>query len=200
MVPESREDGMADPEDDGAIPPTAGSAADRRAWIERLIREHHGELYRYAFRLSGSQADAEDITQQVFLSVCGKLDQLRDEGKVRGWMFAIARTCFLKSRRRIRPMPVSDIDLEIDLFVDPQTTVEDWDIEGIDGESLTAALGQLHDETRVMLAMFYFEEASYREIAEALGIPAGTVMSRLSRAKEKLRRLLVGGRRTFARE
>ncbi len=177
-------DGLAPPPE----PPHGGSGgAERRRAVEQLVRDHHAELYRYAFRLTGTQADAEDIAQQTFLIAYAKLEQLRDGSKARGWLYAIARSCFLKSRRKVGPVPASVVSIDLDGF---PTTGDSG--EPFDQEHLSSALAQLPDETRVILNMFYFEQASYREIAEALEIRLGTVMSRLSRAKDRLRKLLLG--------
>jgi len=150
-----------------------------------LVAEHHAELYRYAYRLSGKQVDAEDLTQHVFLMAQSRGEQLRDGQSVRQWLFAILRNAYLKSVRRRPPTPASSLELEI------EDVPEILDEPDIDRDRLQAALEELPDEFRIVLLMFYFEECSYREIAERLGLPDGTVMSRLSRAKSHLRRKLL---------
>ena len=165
--------------------------ADERArmGVAQLVADHHQAVYRYAYRLSGSVPDAEDLTQQVFLTAQRKLGQLRDIEKAKGWLFAILRNCFLKAQQRRRPVPATDLQLEID------TVPAEIPREGeIDQERLQAAIGQLPPPFRVVLVMFYFEECSYRQIAEQLDLPIGTVMSRLARAKRHLRARLLGPR------
>jgi len=142
-------------------------------------------LYRYAYRLSGSAADAEDLTQQAFMIAQQKIAQLRDADSARSWLFTVLRNCFLKSVRRTRPASAGDLQLDVDEIPDRLATSEE-----IDSEELQAALGQLPDDFRLVLVMFYFEECSYREISEKLSLPIGTVMSRLSRAKQHLRKQL----------
>ncbi|MFT5526188.1 MAG: hypothetical protein ACI9HK_004161, partial [Pirellulaceae bacterium] len=95
------------------------------------------------------------------------------------------RNLFLKNCRKSRPTPVAVLELNVDEIPEKQERDE------VDGESLQLALNQLSEEYRTILALFYFEEASYKEIAESLDIPIGTVMSRLSRAKGQLRGLLL---------
>ena len=153
--------------------------------ITQLVKDHHAVVYRYAYRLSGSVPDAEDLTQQVFLIAQQKIDQLRSEGKVRNWLFAILRNCFRRSRRRRVPVPAAD--LQIDLASIPEDIVADK----VDEARLQIAIDGIPDELKLVLIMFYFEKCSYRQIAEKLVIPIGTVMSRLSRAKGHLRRQLV---------
>jgi RNA polymerase sigma-70 factor (ECF subfamily) len=149
--------------------------------VDQLVVDHHQALYRYAFRLTGSVADAEDLTQQVFLVAQQKLEQVRDAQCVRGWLFAILRNAYLKTRRQRLPLPAASAELDIN-------TVPDDDVEeAIDGEQLQAAIDSLNDEFKITVLLFYFEHRSYREIAQLLEIPIGTVMSRLSRAKAQLR-------------
>jgi RNA polymerase sigma-70 factor (ECF subfamily) len=153
--------------------------------IAQLVADHHAAVYRYAYRLAGSVADAEDLTQAVFLTAREKGDQLRQPDRVRGWLLAIARNRFLKEVKRRRPETASDLALDLCGFPDGRGD------DDIDREQLQQAIGELPEVYRVVLLMFYFEEASYREIAEQLEIPMGTVMSRLARAKSHLRARLL---------
>src|SRR4051812_33527838 len=75
--------------------PSAGSVVE----IAGLIAAHHAPLYRYAYRLTGMAADAEDLTQQAFLIAQQKLHQLREAERAAGWLYAILRSCYLKWRR-----------------------------------------------------------------------------------------------------
>lgn len=156
-----------------------------RVEITRLVAEHHAAVYRAAYRLSGSTADAEDLSQQTFLTAHRSLAQLRDERAALGWLMAILRSCFLKMCRKRRPISADDCDLNLDLC--PGHVPDESEV---DPERLQRALDELSPEARVMLVMFYFDDLSYREISAATDIPIGTVMSRLSRAKEQLRRKL----------
>jgi len=162
-------------------PPRATGVAD----LPALIGAHHAALYRYAYRLSGCSAEAEDLTQQTFLIAQRKLHQLRETERAGAWLFAVLRSCFLKSLRRQRPASAAAANVEVDQFAGPTP-----DVEEIDRERLAGALADLPDEFRLVVLMFYFEELSYQQIAEQLDIPIGTVMSRLSRAKGHLRKRL----------
>lgn len=153
--------------------------------ISRLIVDHHENLFRYAYRLTGSAHDAEDLTQQTFLVAQQRLDQVRDPARIGGWLFSVLRSCFLKSRRKRRPALAANLELEIDeLPASPAA-------EPIDRQQLQAALDELPDDARLILVMFYFEDCSYKEIADQLQIAIGTVMSRLARAKARLRGALL---------
>ncbi|MBX3411915.1 MAG: sigma-70 family RNA polymerase sigma factor [Pirellulales bacterium] len=154
--------------------------------ITQLVIAHHELLYRYAYRLTGSIADAEDLTQQTFLSAQANLAQLREPAAARGWLFAILRNGYRKSLKKRVPLPAVDAELNVDSVPDESRTAEP-----IDEERLQDALNSLSDEYKTVLLMFYFERHSYREIATQLELPIGTVMSRLSRAKSHLRAKLL---------
>ena len=156
----------------------------RACAVTRLVDEHYELLYRFAYRLSGSGADAEDLVQQAFLTAHRKLDQLREPDKARAWLIAVVRNVYRKSLRRDRPYPFSSLDQTPEPSVDGELGPE------IDTESVQAALNELPEEFRTPLILFYFEEFSYKQIADLLEVPIGTVMSRLSRAKNHLRQRL----------
>ncbi|MGQ9505810.1 MAG: RNA polymerase sigma factor [Thermogutta sp.] len=150
--------------------------------IEELVTQHAQAVFRYAYRLAGSLADAEDLTQETFLLAAKNLGQLADRSRAQGWLLAITRNAFLRQRR----LP------QVTLLGDMTGTAEKLAIDsnGPDEEMIQLALKSLSEEQRIMVLMFYFEDLSYKEIAEQLGIPIGTVMSRLARAKAVLRKRL----------
>ena len=153
-----------------------------RAEIAELVANHQGELYRYAYRLSGSAADAEDLVQQAFLVAHRKLDQVRSQENVRGWLYTVLRNAYLKTCRKLGPVNAGDLDLPLESVPEelPEPPL-------VDSQELQAALDELPSEFRVVVLMFYFEHRSYKDIGGELGLPIGTVMSRLSRAKSHLR-------------
>lgn len=153
--------------------------------LPALVADHHAAVYRYACRLCGCPTEAEDLTQQAFLIAHQKLAQLREVERARGWLMAIVRSCYLRSCRKNQPLRADDLDLPIDQVADRTP-----EIDQIDREALAAALTELPAEFRVVVLMFYFEDLPYQTIATELEIPIGTVMSRLSRAKQHLRRRL----------
>lgn len=153
--------------------------------IDRLVDENWSEVYRYAYRWAGNAADAEDLTQQVFLLAQRHLAQLRDPSRALSWLMTIVRNTYWKQRRRTRPKSASDIDVRMDGFADPRTAGS-----AADASSIQSAMDQLDDSHKEILLMFYFEQLSYREIADRIGIKIGTVMSRLSRAKNQLRQCM----------
>jgi RNA polymerase sigma-70 factor (ECF subfamily) len=150
--------------------------------MAQLVADHHQALYRYAYRLSGSAADAEDLTQQAYLAAHRKLGQLRDAATARGWLFTILRNCYLKTARKRLALPIAEFDVN--------HVPQPVSAQPLDEERLQGAIDSLGDEFKLVVLMFYFEHYSYREIADLLDVPPGTVMSRLARAKAHLRRLL----------
>ena len=157
---------------------------DSRLDLREIVVRHHETVYRYAYRLAGNQADAEDLTQQTFLVAQQRLSQVREVDKVLGWLFSVLRNCYLKSYRRNRKIPSDGVEVDIEQVPEPPRRGE------IDEAELQLALDELPDEFRIVVLMFYFEDCSYKEIAARLEIPIGTVMSRLARAKGHLRRWL----------
>jgi RNA polymerase sigma-70 factor (ECF subfamily) len=164
---------------------------EARGGIVRLIADYYQPVYRYAYRLSGSATEAEDLTQQVFLIANRNLGQLRNLDSARSWLFRILRNHFLRDRQKSRRIPITDAAVNLDHVAHEIPEIPT--VAEIDTERLQMALNALPDASRAILGMFYFEECSYKEIAEQLEIPIGTVMSRLARAKSDLReKLLVG--------
>lgn len=160
-----------------------------RPWpiVEELVPLYYAALYRYAYRLTGSRSDAEDLTQETFCSAKAKAGQLRDEEKVKSWLFSILRNAFLFRVRRQKQ--AGFVSLETLETLTPLATQENF--PQFDVEQLQNVLHTLPEEYRTPLILYYFEELSYRDIAEQMQIPMGTVMSRLARAKAYLRRSLL---------
>jgi RNA polymerase sigma-70 factor, ECF subfamily len=160
------------------------SDGERARVVAELVEEHYQLLYRFAYRLSGSAADAEDLTQQAFLTAQAKLDQLRDASNARPWLLTIVRNTFLKKKRRPSFATFESFD---HLAEDDRS-----DFDGnIESEELQLLLNELPEEFRIPIILFYLEEQSYKEIAEQMDTPIGTVMSRLSRGKAFLRSRLL---------
>lgn len=163
------------------------SLQERTQRIDWLIDHFHEQVFRYAIRLAGNHGDGEDLAQQTFLIAQEKIEQLRDPSKSKSWLLTICRNRFLKDKRKRQPKTSSETEVWLDEIPD----LSERELE-FDEEKLLLGLESLPDESRIVLLMFYFEELSYREIAEQLDVKIGTVMSRLSRAKARLREALIG--------
>jgi RNA polymerase sigma-70 factor (ECF subfamily) len=161
-----------------------------RTGVRDLIDAHYEALYRYAYRLSGSAADAEDLTQEAFGKALARVGQLREPDRAKSWLFRILRNAYLhKARddRRHRLVP-------LDAIGDLPAAAEPTELPDVDPGKLQLALDELDETFRTPLILFYFEEFSYKDIAEQMDLPIGTVMSRLARAKAHLRAKLLNGR------
>ncbi|MFN0052188.1 MAG: RNA polymerase sigma factor [Planctomycetales bacterium] len=151
--------------------------------LAELVEQHYELLYRYAYRLTGSVADAEDLTQQTFLTAQCKWDQLRDETCAKSWLFTITRNAYLKQRRTPSCVLLGSVDELVEPSSEPPS-------DDIDSEAIQNILNTLPEEFRTPLILFYFQEFSYKEIADQMGVPLGTVMSRLARARAHLKQRL----------
>ncbi|MBV9123156.1 MAG: sigma-70 family RNA polymerase sigma factor [Planctomycetes bacterium] len=154
--------------------------------VAKLVDEFYGPLYRYAYRLSGSAADAEDLTQEAFCQVQRHLTQLRDPNRAKGWLFSILRNAYLhrmRGEKRKRYVSLEEVGEVPEALPDP--------LPAIEPEQLQQALDELPEVFRTPIILYYFEEFSYRDIAEQMDLPLGTVMSRLARAKAHLRSRLL---------
>jgi RNA polymerase sigma-70 factor, ECF subfamily len=154
--------------------------------VQRLVEEHYAALYRYAYRLSGCAADAEDLTQEAFCQAQLKLGQLRDRDRAKAWLFSILRNAYLHRVRASKNQPTLSLDLVGDV---PERLPET--LPEVDSEQLQKVLNELPEVFRTPIILYYFEEFSYRDIAEQMELPIGTVMSRLARAKAHLRARLL---------
>lgn len=153
--------------------------------LRELIDAHYEPLYRYAYRLSGNASDAEDLVQDTFGKAMRKMDQLRNPELVKPWLYRILRNLYLhrvRDEKRRRVVPVENLG--------ELPAREESGVPTIDPQRLQAALDELDETFRSPLILFYFEGFSYREIAEQMDLPIGTVMSRLARAKSYLKTAL----------
>jgi len=154
--------------------------------FEKLVEEFYMPLYRFALSLSRNESDAFDFTQQTFYAWAAKGHQLRDTSKVKTWLFTTLYREFLAKKRRDERF----VDVEEDVVFAEPPQISPSVINEIDATIVQEALHRLDERYRAPLTLFYMEEHSYREIAEILSLPLGTVMSRISRGKAELRRQL----------
>ncbi|MGI8889365.1 MAG: RNA polymerase sigma factor [Chthoniobacterales bacterium] len=154
--------------------------------FEKLVEDYYMPLYRFALSLSRRESDAADLTQQTFFLWASKGHQLRDGSKVKTWLFTSLYREFL-GRKRYQ-----------DRFVESESSGEAIAAQAVpasvvnqlDGDIVQRALFELEEIYRAPLTLFYLQQHSYKEIAKVLEVPIGTVMSRISRGKECLRKAL----------
>jgi len=152
--------------------------------FEDLVNAHYEALYRFALSLSKGEAQAADLTQQTYFLWAKKGHQLRDPAKAKSWLFTTLYREFLGGTRRNARFP----EVELDDAGSELPATAPGVVESIDGALAVAALKAVDEVYRIPLTLFYLEDFSYKEIAELIDIPIGTVMSRLSRGKAQLRR------------
>jgi RNA polymerase sigma-70 factor (ECF subfamily) len=153
---------------------------------DELVTRHYPPLYRFALSLTQREAEALDLVQQTYYLWAAKGHQLRDAAKLKSWFFTTLYREYLAARRRENRFP--HITLEV---VEPEPAAAPSDaVDAPDADAVMRALSRMDEVFRAPLALFYLENLSYKQIAEMLGVPPGTVMSRLSRGREQLRRLL----------
>jgi RNA polymerase sigma-70 factor (ECF subfamily) len=179
-----------------------GSAADQELWqraaagdgdaFAEVYRRHTDRIYGYCFRRTASWSTAQDLTSLVFLEAWRRRGEVSfdTDGSVIAWLFGVANNVVRNSQRAMRrhqlalhrlPPPDSEPDFadEVDARLDDQRRMA----------GVLAALASLTDSDREVLALSAWSGLDQRQMADALGVPVGTVKSRLSRARERLRAL-----------
>jgi RNA polymerase sigma-70 factor (ECF subfamily) len=161
---------------------------------EEVARRYGRFLYSVAYRLTGNADDAQDLVQEVLLRVRRGLSTYQP-GSMEGWLSRIATNAFLDEVRRRKRRPVELLPDDLDRSA-PGAPPADEDLaaEGL-GDDVQAALSRLPEEFRVAVVLCDVVGLSYAEIAERLGVPTGTVRSRIHRGRTMLRQALAGGAR-----
>jgi len=152
--------------------------------VRALILEQVPALRRYARALTGDRERADDLVQDTLARSLSRIHLWRPAASIRPWLFTIMHNLFLNERRRA--------SRTVQLGADPAEPAADRADSRALLDDLDRALGQLADDQRAAVLLVGVEELSYDDAAKVLGIPIGTLMSRLSRGREQLRRLLDG--------
>lgn len=152
--------------------------------FEELVDAHYEALFRFAMSLTRNPDNASDLVQETFCIWAAKGSQLRDRSKAKTWLFTTLHREFLAMRRRASRFSDEPLD---ERKADRPAETSDAERQ-MDGQRALELLGALDETYRSPLALFYLQQHSYKEIAEILEVPIGTVMSRLSRGKEMLRK------------
>jgi RNA polymerase sigma-70 factor, ECF subfamily len=159
------------------------------------LTEYLDGLYGYAVVLSRDQAEAQDLVQETCLRALRAMGRLRPDSNVKSWLFTILRNAWLNQLRQRKPvLDVVDLDSTdygLDRAVDSSKDPYGAYVSDLEREQVRHAIEQLPLEFREIILLREYEELSYEEIATMLQCPVGTVMSRLARARSKLRELLL---------
>jgi RNA polymerase sigma-70 factor (ECF subfamily) len=164
--------------------------------FKELAYPHLKFLYNIALRYAGNTYDAEDIVQETFYAAYKNFHQLRDESKCKSWLFAILRRIYLKEIRQSERKDKIEHDERNSYLTFLEEAAERFDIEKaferqIEGAHLQHILDKIPERYKSPILLYYMDDMSYQEISDHLQIPIGTVMSRLARGKELMKKELL---------
>jgi len=169
--------------------PTQGTAGGVPTWDE-LVEHHSARVYRLAYRLTGNRADAEDLTQEVFVRVFRSLGTYTP-GTLEGWLHRITTNLFLDQARRRARIRFDALGDEHEQRVPGRVIGSDHlVVDGSFDADVESALASLAPEFRVAVVLCDIEGLTYEEIADVLGVKMGTVRSRIHRGRAQLRKAL----------
>jgi RNA polymerase sigma-70 factor (ECF subfamily) len=160
--------------------------------VQGTLLENIEGLYRYALILTRDHAEAEDLVQETYLRAIQAMGTRRAGSNMKGWLFTIQRNVWFNQLRKWRNGP-SMIDAEdgvADSIPDPSKDSHSLYAGKVEAGQVQAAIQALPVDFREIILLREYEDLSYQEIASVLACPVGTVMSRLGRARAKLRTLL----------
>ncbi len=155
--------------------------------FETVAMPHMNDLYRTARRVLGCQTEAEDVVQETYLQAWKSFHRFEPGTNIRAWMFKIMFHVIQHHRRKTWRMVTLKEEEE---FIFDQLTYQPPVEQTLSDEDVLAALDQVPQHFRAVILLTDVQEFSYKEVAETLGIPIGTVMSRLSRGRQLLRTFL----------
>ncbi|RFD26793.1 RNA polymerase sigma factor SigE [Mycobacterium uberis] len=168
-----------------AVFDATGDKATMPSWDE-LVRQHAGRVYRLAYRLSGNQHDAEDLTQDTFIRVFRSVQNYQP-GTFEGWLHRITTNLFLDMARRRARIRMDALPDDYDRVPADEPSPEQIYHDSRLGPDLQAALDSLPPEFRAAVVLCDIEGLSYEEIGATLGVKLGTVRSRIHRGRQALR-------------
>ena len=164
-----------------------------RMFFEQLAMPLFDQLYNHACWLTGDRAEAEDLVQETYAKALKGFASFAEGTNLRAWMFRILRNAFLNSRAGLAAQKtgyLEDEEIKPESAVADEVTPEMILLRSESRDAIFAAIESLSVSQREIILLCDVDEMSYREIAQVLDVPVGTVMSRLSRARAGLRRAL----------
>jgi RNA polymerase sigma-70 factor, ECF subfamily len=175
-------------------------SAERETRFERDVLPFMGQLYPAALRMTRNPSDAEDLIQETFAKAYAKFHQFQPGTNLRAWLHRILSNTFINTYRKKRREPLQDLGAEFqedwqtgaDPLMPPARSAEAEVFDRLADSDVLQALRELPTEFRVAIYLADVEGYPYKEVAEMMGTPIGTVMSRLHRGRAKLRQRLAG--------
>ncbi len=179
-------------------PVTAEQIAEQKARFERDAFQYTSQLYSAALRYTKNPHDAQDLVQDTYAKAFTSFHQFQEGTNLKAWLYRILSTTFINSYRKAQRQPLigsSELeDWQIHAAAshtsDQGKSAEDEVLENLPDGDVKRALAEIPEEFRMAVYFADVEGYSYKEIAEILGVPAGTIMSRLHRGRKLLRELL----------
>ncbi|MCE5259011.1 MAG: sigma-70 family RNA polymerase sigma factor [Chloroflexi bacterium] len=165
----------------------AAAARGNTGAFAELVRIHRMRVVRTAFGVLGSQDEAEDVAQDVFIKVWHALDTFQHDTSFASWVYRITVNTAIDVLRHRK----EEVGLDVE-YASPLTRPEDAALRRDNQQRVRTAIASLPESARVALTLREFEQLSYKEISEILQIPIGTVMSRLNYARASLKKILSG--------
>lgn len=172
--------------------------AERRARFERDAMPYINQLYGGAMRLTRNPQDAEDLVQETYAKAFSSFHQYKPGTNLKAWLYRILNNTFISNYRKKQRRP-KEADAEVEDWHEyaadshrssGMESAEVQALENLPNEEIRDALGQLSDERRTAVYLADVEGFTYQEIADIMGTPVGTVMSRLHRGRTQLREIL----------
>jgi len=173
-----------------ARPSVTSKAMTFEEHFKELVDRWYEPLCRFAYSLSRNDSEAKDLTQNAFLKWARQGRGLRDSARAKTWLFSVVNNEFLDQIRQRTRHPATELSEANTSTIHSIRESNDIAGQSLDAKLVWSALDSLEERFRTPLVLFYLQDHSYREIAEIMDVPIGTVMSRLRRAKDQLREVM----------
>ncbi len=175
--------------------------------FEQLIAEHQKRIFSIAYRIAGNQEDASDMAQEVLIKIFRNLKNFRGDSKFSTWLYRVATTTCLDEQKKMRRHTAYSLDETLETEdgnvapepVDTGPTPEESLERKAMRQAIHQAIGKLKEEHKKVILLREVQGLSYEEIAQVLNCSEGTVKSRINRARDQLKKILLQNRELFNR-